>query len=101
VLPRVPNDPERIEALPGCGLVIRQPCRPDPLAATAGGAGHGASDAGGADTTGPPNEDVAAQQATGSSLPATGGTTAWPLVTMALVIGLAARRLSRASSTTS
>ena len=33
VLPRVPNDPERIAALPECGLVIRQPCRPDPLAA--------------------------------------------------------------------
>ena len=31
VLPRVPNDAERVNAEPACGTVIRQPCRPDPL----------------------------------------------------------------------
>ena len=30
VLPLVPNDVNRITAYPGCGTVIRQPCRPDP-----------------------------------------------------------------------
>mgnify|MGYP003578976942 CR=1 FL=1 len=34
-LPKVPNDPERVAALPACGLVIRQPCRPDPVGAAA------------------------------------------------------------------
>jgi putative CocE/NonD family hydrolase len=31
VLPLVPNDPNRVEAYPACGSLIRQPCRPDPL----------------------------------------------------------------------
>jgi uncharacterized protein len=32
VLPLVANDPTRIESYPACNTVIRQPCRPDPLA---------------------------------------------------------------------
>jgi putative CocE/NonD family hydrolase len=34
VLPVVPNDAERVTALPECDLLIRQPCRPDPLASS-------------------------------------------------------------------
>jgi hypothetical protein len=32
VLPLVPNDAELVPEPPACGSVIRQPCRPDPLA---------------------------------------------------------------------
>jgi len=35
VLPLVPNDSNRVVALPACGAVIRQPCRPDPASVSA------------------------------------------------------------------
>jgi putative CocE/NonD family hydrolase len=34
VLSEVPNATNRVEALPRCGSLIRQPCRPDPVAAS-------------------------------------------------------------------
>jgi putative CocE/NonD family hydrolase len=34
VLSQVPNAANRVESLPRCGSLIRQPCRPDPTAAT-------------------------------------------------------------------
>jgi hypothetical protein len=43
VLPVVPNDDERVTALPGCDLLIRQPCRPDPLASSGGSGPSGPS----------------------------------------------------------
>ena len=90
VLPRVPNDEARVAALPGCGSVIRQPCRPDPLEATASGPATPATP-GGDSGAGDGGEEVAAG-GTGR-LPATGA--ALPLG-LALVLaggGLAAHRL--------
>ena len=75
VLPKVPNDPERIAAPPTCSLVIRQPCRPDPLsAASAPGTGGGGPTNGGSDET----EDPAAGQPTGSSAGGDAGAASLP-----------------------
>jgi hypothetical protein len=97
VLPRVPNDDERIDELAECGLVIRQPCRPDPLAAAAadGGTSDGSSD--GAPASGDPSssdETTGRSENSTGSLPATGGATPWALAATILLVGLVARRLT-------
>jgi putative CocE/NonD family hydrolase len=85
VLPEVPDDAERARDRPACGLVIRQPCRPDPLSASAAGPGApgpvpgdpGGPGAGGGDPSGSPaNGGPASPGAAGGRLPATGGSTA-------------------------
>jgi putative CocE/NonD family hydrolase len=92
VLPEVPDDAERIAEQPACGLVIRQPCRPDPLGAAAGagsggpggpGAGTGA---GGSAGQAPAGADLGG--AAGDRLPATGGSAA-PITAAALLLGAA------------
>ena len=96
VLPRVPNDPERIEELPECGLVIRQPCRPDPLAASGGSPPDGADD--GSDPSGGDDGAAASPSVSGAettSLPATGEPVPWAAVAVATVIGLAMRWAAR------
>ena len=101
VLPRVPNDPERIDELPTCGLVIRQPCRPDPLAASGapGGAGGQPDLDGGQPAGGGPDGEPTSPSASGGgsgtgSLPATGGRDAVSLAGTLLLLALAARRAS-------
>jgi predicted acyl esterase len=96
VLPRVPNDAERISELPACGSVIRQPCRPDPLAAASasGAAGGGsvgttAAGSGGGDGRGGRGPDA---------LPATGGPGARPLAAVLLVLGVALASARRAGA---
>ncbi len=106
VLPRVPNDPGRVAALPECGLVIRQPCRPDPLAAATTGTGGGSgapdltSDPNAAPDPGRPiggntNPTGASTGSAPRSLPVTGGTGAAPLAGLAVLLALAARRSLR------
>ena len=91
VLPRVPNDSERIAEQPACGLVIRQPCRPDPLGATF-------TSTGGRGAPVPPSDDSAdtgrgldaaatAGTGGGSALPATGGSV--PLTAVAALVAVA------------
>jgi hypothetical protein len=97
VLPRVPNDAERIQALPTCGLVIRQPCRPDPLGAAAPGT-DGSTDGGAAGADGAPADDGSGADGSGSAggaLPATGD--AVPVLPAAALVVVAAllRRLAR------
>ena len=92
VVPLVPNDPERIAALPGCDLVIRQPCRPDALAAGPAGGPSGPDGGGGAGTT-PTTAPVGASAVTpAGGLARTGGAPA-PLVAFAaLALAIVLRR---------
>ena len=68
VLPRVPNDPERIATLPGCGTLIHQPCRTNPIPSAASASG-GPTPAAVATTT----TIAPAAGPTSGPLPATGG----------------------------
>jgi hypothetical protein len=71
VLPLVPNDPERVATLPACGTLIRQPCRPDALAA--GGASVAPTTPAPAPTPAATATPASAAPTSGESLPRTGG----------------------------
>ena len=95
VLPKVPNDPERVDALPDCGRLIRQPCRPDPLHATsAAPSSPGPSPGGGEPAVAPATGDPAGPTAT-DRLPATGGPAGIAAAGLLLVAGLLGRRIVR------
>jgi hypothetical protein len=92
VVPLVPNDPERIAALPGCDLVIRQPCRPDALATGAAGGPSGPAGGGGAGTT-PTTAVVGAPAVTpAGALARTGGAPAPLAAFVALALAIVLRR---------
>jgi predicted acyl esterase len=93
VLPRVANDPARVPTLPGCGLVIRQPCRPDPLHAASGttAAPTPAPAAPDAEPDGAPVVRAPAPRPSASRLPATGTSSAAAAAGMLLAAGLLAR----------
>ncbi len=95
VLPRVPNDPDRISTLPACSLVIRQPCRPDPLAAVVppGGDDGGGDDTAGTDGSTGGDAGAGAGGTQPGPLPATGGADLAPLVGVAVLLALASRRV--------
>jgi len=98
VLPRVPNDPERIATLPACSLVIRQPCRPDPLSAAAGPDGKdGGSVTDGTDPGGTTSTAGGDLGASTGSLPTTGGAPAASLAGAAVLLALIGRRLLRSA----
>jgi hypothetical protein len=76
VLPQVPNDDARSTTLAACGLLIRQPCRPDPLGAAAGTESPGSDGGSSGDAAAPPpaeNTPSDLSPATSTTrLPATG-----------------------------
>jgi len=97
VLPHVPNEAGR-PALPDCGLLIRQPCRPDPLGAAAADPEQtDGPESGGGDGSAEPSPDAAtAPRPSGPRLPATGSHPV-PLAFAGLLAsaGLLARRVLR------
>lgn len=99
MLPRVPNDAQRASVLPQCGLVIRQPCRPDPLGATATPGGNGTDGGTSGGTTGPGDGEATDGTAgTGAgggstSLPTTGAPGLSLLAGVAVLLALVGRRL--------
>ena len=99
VLPRVPNDGERIAALSACGTVIRQPCRPDPLGTGRGPGGEGdGGDGAGADGGGAgPETDTGGDRS--GTLPATGGGSAGRVALLALGGAALLRHALRGSTT--
>jgi putative CocE/NonD family hydrolase len=82
VLPRVPNDPGRVASLPGCGTLIHQPCRPNPIPVTAATAAAPTPAAVSPATTSPTGR-----------LPATGA--AIPITPALIALGLALVALRR------
>jgi hypothetical protein len=97
VLPHVPNDAARATTLPDCGLLIRQPCRPDPLGATAAGPAQRPGTGGGGDGSAEPSPDAATSpQPPAPRLPATGSRhVSFVLAGMLTAAGLLARRAVR------
>jgi predicted acyl esterase len=95
VLPQVPNDAARVAAMPACGLVIREPCRPDPLGAAASGSTAPDGSGAGGDGSAKPSPGGAAEpRPSPPRLPATGASDV-PLGLAALLTaaGLLARRV--------
>jgi hypothetical protein len=97
VLPEVPNDPERVAALPTCGMLIRQPCRADPLGSDPGPAARRTPSTH-PSTTSTTNPTVV--DAAHGHLPATGGRGAPGLAAILLITALIGSRVARRSRTT-